>query len=203
MITKLVLAFLLAIPSVAASQDKPADQLRSAIVEEEANHKLNKAIEAYTKIVSQYDENRKVAAIALFHLAECHRKLGQHDRALVAYQRVLQDFGDQTALVEASSSAIVHTSPAASEQMASFLDQILSRLQREQDRMQIEHQFMEKQLKDVEKRFKEGHATNYHVLIAQAEMMLVEEQLRTTDSSKKRFLQLKSINDRELEKKRQ
>jgi tetratricopeptide (TPR) repeat protein len=202
MITKLVLAFLLAIPSVAASQDKPADQLRRAIVEEEVNQKLDKAIEGYIKIVSQYDEDRKVAATALFHLAECYRKLGQHDKALVAYQRVLQDFGDQTALAEASSSFIIQSSVPASEQMASVLDQILSQFQREQDWMQHEHEFMEKQLKEAQKRFEEGWADNYQILIAQTEMMLVDERLRATESSKKRFLILKSINDRELEKKR-
>jgi tetratricopeptide (TPR) repeat protein len=102
MITKLALTILLAIPSVAAAQGKLADQLRKAIVEEEANQKLDTAIEAYTKILAQYDEDRKVAATALFHLAECSRKLGQKEKAIAAYQRVLREFTDQAALANAS-----------------------------------------------------------------------------------------------------
>jgi len=101
MITKLALTILLAIPSVAAAQGKLADQLRKAIVEEEANQKLDTAIEAYTKILAQYDEDRKVAATALFHLAECSRKLGQKEKAIAAYQRVLREFTDQAALANA------------------------------------------------------------------------------------------------------
>jgi tetratricopeptide (TPR) repeat protein len=102
MITKLALGILLAIPSVAAAQGKLADQLRKAIVEEEVNQKLDKAIETYTKILAQYDEDRKVAATALFHLAECSRKLGQKEKAIAAYQRVLREFTDQPVLVDSS-----------------------------------------------------------------------------------------------------
>src|SRR5512144_1397039 len=102
MITKVALAILLAIPGVAAAQDKLAEQLRKAIIEEEVNQKLDKAIEAYTKILAQYDEDRKVAAAALFHFAECCRKLGQKDQAIAAYQKLVRDFADQKQLIDAS-----------------------------------------------------------------------------------------------------
>jgi hypothetical protein len=75
-IMKKTLALLLFIcmAGMAVAQDKMADQLRKAIVEEEANQNLDKAIAAYNDILKQYDDHRITAATALFHLADCYRK---------------------------------------------------------------------------------------------------------------------------------
>ena len=100
--TKLALAILMLSASVAAAQYKMADQLRKAIVEEESNQNLDKAIQAYQNILAQFTEERQTAAAALFHLADCYRKQGKRNQAIAAYRRVLQEFSDQTKLADAS-----------------------------------------------------------------------------------------------------
>jgi tetratricopeptide (TPR) repeat protein len=98
----IALAILMLSASLAAAQDKMAEQLKKAIVEEESNQNLDKAIHAYQSILAQFDEERQTAATALFHLADCYRKQGKKDQAIAAYSRVVQEFSDQTKLADAS-----------------------------------------------------------------------------------------------------
>jgi tetratricopeptide (TPR) repeat protein len=79
-----------------------ADQLKKAIVEEESNQNLDKAVLAYKGILAQFDDERKTAAAALFRLADCYRKQGNKSQAIAAYRRVLEDFPDQSELTDAS-----------------------------------------------------------------------------------------------------
>jgi tetratricopeptide (TPR) repeat protein len=99
---RLVIAIVMLTAGLAAAQDKMAEKLRKAIVEEEANKDLNKAIEAYQAIMTEFDRERQTAATALFHLAECYRKQGKKEQAITAYQRVVREFSDQNKLAEAS-----------------------------------------------------------------------------------------------------
>jgi len=94
--------FLMLLAGSAAAQEKLADQLRKAIVEEEANQNLDKAIQTYSAILAQYDEMRRTAATALFHMAECYRKQGKNEQAATAYQRLVWEFPEEVKLVEAS-----------------------------------------------------------------------------------------------------
>jgi tetratricopeptide (TPR) repeat protein len=100
--TTLALAILMLSASLAGAQDKMAEQLRKGIVEEEANQNLDKAIQTYQSILTQFDQGRPTAATALFHLAECYRKQGKKDEAIAAYRRVAQEFPDQNKLASAS-----------------------------------------------------------------------------------------------------
>ena len=99
-----VLALLAIAPGLCAAQDKMAEALRKGIVEEDTNQNLNAAIQSYQSVVTQYDEDRKSAATALFRLAECYRKQGKNDQATAAYKRVVQEFADQNKLAEQSRS---------------------------------------------------------------------------------------------------
>jgi len=78
--------------------------LQKGLFEEEANHDLNSAIVAYQSAITQFDENRKLAATALFRLGECHRKQGDTNAAKAQYERVLREFADQTQLATLSRS---------------------------------------------------------------------------------------------------
>lgn len=102
--TKLALLVMMLAASFSGAQDRLADQLRKAIVEEESNQNFDKAIQAYQSILAQFDEERRTVATALFHLAECYRKLGKKDLASAAYQRVVREFPDQAKLADASRS---------------------------------------------------------------------------------------------------
>jgi len=94
--------FLCALAPSLTAQDKIAEALRKGVVEEDANKNLAAAIQDYQSVVSQYDEARKVAATALFRLAECYRKQGKTAEANAAYARVVKEFADQANLAEQS-----------------------------------------------------------------------------------------------------
>src|SRR5881628_3833872 len=84
----------------------PADALNEALqkglYEEEANHNLDAAVQAYQSVVTQFDAQRQAVATAIFRLAECYRKQGKTNEATAQYTRVVRDFADQTKLVELS-----------------------------------------------------------------------------------------------------
>src|SRR5437867_3662716 len=79
--------------------DPLSEALQKGLLEEEANHNLDAAIQAYQSAVSHFDDQRKIAATALFRLGECYRKQGKTNEAVAQYQRVLQEFPDQDSLV--------------------------------------------------------------------------------------------------------
>ncbi|PWU20664.1 MAG: hypothetical protein C5B50_03420 [Verrucomicrobia bacterium] len=76
--------------------------LQRGLLEEEANHDLEAAIQAYQSVATQFDRNRKLAATAIFRLGECYRKQGNTNAAVTQYQRIVSEFSDQSALVALS-----------------------------------------------------------------------------------------------------
>jgi tetratricopeptide (TPR) repeat protein len=107
--TLLTVAMIVGAAALAGAQDRLADQLKKGIVQEEASQNPEKAIQAYKAIVAQFDEERKVAATALYRLAECYRKAGMRAEAQAAYQRVVREFSDQTALADPSRRQLMDT----------------------------------------------------------------------------------------------
>jgi ankyrin repeat protein len=85
-----------------AATNEVADALQKGLFEEEANHNLGAAIQAYQAVITQFDQDRQLAATAVFRLGECYRKQGSTNEATVQYERVLHEFGDQTTLIAAS-----------------------------------------------------------------------------------------------------
>jgi hypothetical protein len=51
--------------------------LQKGLFEEEANHDLAAAMQAYQSVIERMDKDRKLAATAIFRLGECYRN-GQH-----------------------------------------------------------------------------------------------------------------------------
>src|SRR5438477_8366812 len=81
--------------------------LQKGLFEEEANHNLPAAIQAYQAVVNQLDDARKLAATAVFRLGECYRKQGKTNEALAQYERIARDFSDQATLVTLSRQSLV------------------------------------------------------------------------------------------------
>ncbi len=77
--------------------------VQKGLFEEEANHNLTAAMEHYQTAIGNFDQNRKLVATAVFRLGECYRKQGRTNEANVQYQRILQEFSDQTELAKLSS----------------------------------------------------------------------------------------------------
>ena len=85
----------------AATNDLSA-ALQRGLFEEEANHNLDAAIQAYQSVINQYDNDRKLAATAIFRLGESYRKQGKTNEAATQYERVLREFDDQSTLADLS-----------------------------------------------------------------------------------------------------
>lgn len=69
--------------------------LQKGLFEEEANHNLEAAAQAYQSVATQFDKDRKLAATAIFRLGEVYRKQGKTNEANAQYERILREFSDQ------------------------------------------------------------------------------------------------------------
>jgi len=155
--TALALVTLLLSASLTGGQDKMADQLRKGIVEEEVNQDLDKAIQAYQSILTQYDQGRPTAASALFRLAECYRKQGKKDEAIAAYKRVVQEFPDQNKLTAASRSHLSKTYGLSQNELSSLSatgieSESLAARRRYRALLEEEIRLMENQMAQYQKR---------------------------------------------------
>src|SRR5438128_5302142 len=79
----------------AAQKPQAAEALLGAAIhQEEAEGNLETAIAGYKKFLSQYGNNRPLAAKAQYHLGLAYEKLGNAE-ARKAYERVVNEFADQ------------------------------------------------------------------------------------------------------------
>jgi ankyrin repeat protein len=101
LLLQLMACCLLPVSASAATNDLDA-LLQRGLFEEEGNHNLDTAIADYRSLAAQFDQNRQIAATAVFRLGECYRKLGQTNEAVAQYERILRDFSDQPTLVSLS-----------------------------------------------------------------------------------------------------
>lgn len=100
--TKLTLLLVVLLPLAVHTADDLSTALQKGLFEEEANQNLPAAIKAYESLLATSDEQRKLAATALFRLGECYRKLGRTNDAVTQYQRLLRDYADQGTLATLS-----------------------------------------------------------------------------------------------------
>src|SRR3989442_2039567 len=94
-----IVALIVGLAQFSSAADTLSETLQKGLFEEEANHNLEAAIKAYQSVLQQTDEQRKLAATAIFRLGECYRKLGQTNEATAQYERILREFSDQGPLV--------------------------------------------------------------------------------------------------------
>lgn len=129
----LVLLFAAALASSSLGADAN-ELLRQGLFEEEANRDPAKAAAAYAEVVAQYDGQRKIAAAALFRLAEIRSKAGDKTAATALYQRLLTEFPDSDPLAKLSRERLgVSASPApdaAPDRPTDNEDQELARYRR-------------------------------------------------------------------------
>jgi len=208
--TALTVTLLACSAALAVAQERPTEQLRKGIVQEEASQDLAKAIKAYQAIVAQYDEERDAVATALFRLAECYRKTGKREEAVSAYHRVIREFSERATLVESSrlqlataygvtdrrpGEATTRTS-AASAAASGQRTAAWSSL--EATRLEIEA--LERELADVRKRVDAGLIPPAELQKREAQRRLLEvrlqEQLQQRDAREADAREAGALNER-------
>jgi Tol biopolymer transport system component len=81
-----------------SSQQTAEELFEKAMVMEEAQGDLQKAIDLYEQILRQFPENSEVAGKAQLHIGLCYEKLGRSE-AIKAYELVLEKYAGQKELV--------------------------------------------------------------------------------------------------------
>ncbi len=117
----------------ARAADDLAAALRQGLFEEEGNQNIPAAIEAYQALLAAHENDRKLAATAVFRLGECYRKLGRTNDAVAQYQRIATAYTEQTNLVTLSRQNLAGlgaaaSSPSAGERAAGSGGGLLGRL---------------------------------------------------------------------------
>jgi ankyrin repeat protein len=97
----------------AASTNDLTSALQKGLFEEEANHNYPAAIDAYQGVINRFDEDRKLAATAMFRLGEIYRKQGKTNEANAQYERIVREFSDQSTLATLSQSYLAPSTPLA------------------------------------------------------------------------------------------
>lgn len=127
--------------------DTLTEQFQRAMFEEEANRNLPAAIAGYEAVIKRLDEQRQLAATAVFRMGESYRKLGQTNEAVAAYERIIKEFADQETLVRLSGQNLSILKPKDSESPATTdteLSRLLDRRNKKQaDLQQLRSQYSE------------------------------------------------------------
>ena len=93
-----VLALILLPLGLPAVTNDLTSALQKGLFEEEANHNLEAAAQAYQAVSARFDQDRKLAATAIFRLGEGYRKQGKTNEATAQYERIVREFSDQPTL---------------------------------------------------------------------------------------------------------
>jgi ankyrin repeat protein len=110
--------FLLAATLALAQTNDLTALLQRGLIEEQANRNLDAAIADYRSLALQFDQDRQLAATAVFRLGECYRAQGRTNEAAAQYQRVLRDFSEQQTLAALSRQDLTGMGMAGSETAA-------------------------------------------------------------------------------------
>lgn len=193
----LALLFLILMAGTAVAQEQMTDRLRKAIVEEEAGQNLDKAIDEYNDILSQYEKHRNTAATALFHMAGCYRKQDKKELAVDAYRRLLIEFPEQTKLADASRNYLASTysihaqQNSETENRAEGMAKLLQAMTPSESMINIEIESVEKKIEMIRRKIKltesqiprteknmmAGLATSMDLYNLKKELLSLQEQL--------------------------
>ncbi len=90
------------LPTPAAEEDAVAAAMRDALYAEEVKGDPATALKAYEAVTARFEEQRDLAATALYRQAECLRKLDRPQDAAAVYRKVLLLFPDKDRLARLS-----------------------------------------------------------------------------------------------------
>ena len=188
-------AFLVLPLAAPAATNDLRGALQTGLFEEEANRDLDAAINAYQSLVKQFDQDRKVAATAVFRLGECYRKLGKTNEAAVQYERVVREFPDQQQLVTLSRQNLVAIGRPAAQSASTQLPSAARQEQEALLKQQIK--LAEQDLADVQKRTESGQATQADVRAAERDVLRLRQQLAALQANRPELLDLSVTSDDE------
>ena len=181
----LVVVLLVALTDVGTAADNPNEALQKGLLEEEANHNLDAAIQAYQSVVNQFDDQRKIAATAVFRLAECYRKQGKTNEAVAQYQRLVQDFSDQESLVGPSERNLAALGRATTPGVAEASNPIAPTVRdpEQLDLLKKEIDLVQQEIKTEDAKFRVGRGGFADIVRSRKELLALQRRLPENASS--------------------
>lgn len=176
--TRLMLGLLVFLPTALLAADPLAELLQKGLYEEEANQNPRAAIEFYQSLVQRTDDQRRLAATAVYRLGECYRKLGQTNEAVAQYQRVVRDYTDQDALLKLSRQNLAALAPATATPPGS----LTASTQRQKALLTQELELVQQQLASKRKMLQVGRAGPDDLIPIQREALALQRQIVEVES---------------------
>lgn len=146
----IVLTWLASAALAGAQTNDITTLVQKGLFEEEANRHLDAAIQYYQEAIGRFDKDRQLTATAIFRLGECYRLQGRTNQAYEEYRRVVQEFPDQSQLVELSKNYLPKGSAGASFGTArSTFQENLTKIQEGKQQESAEDQAEMDRLRDM------------------------------------------------------
>lgn len=153
--------------------------LQKGLFDEEANRNLDAAVQAYQALVTAFDQDRKLAATAVFRLGECYRKLGKTNEAVLQYDRIVREFADEATLATLSRQNLAGLGTG---DKASVLPTLTQAARQEQQRLlEQEIKLLEQDLAEAKKRFEMGAGPQGDVRSKEREILQLRRQVAALD----------------------
>lgn len=178
---------------VAIAADNITAVFQQGLIEEEANRNLTNAIAAYEQVVRHLDDQRRLAATAVFRLGECYRKLGQNPEATAAYQRILREFPDETTLTKlsrenlaaiglATVGKVVPADPGGTRTVPGTGTAAAAR-ERQRQLLEAELALVQQKVTITKSKHERGVASSEDLIAVQREALVIERQIAALDAS--------------------
>jgi cytohesin len=172
---------LAAVTFCSAATNDPTAILQQGLFEEEANHNLAAAMQAYETVVNQFDQNRKLAATAVFRLGECYRRQGYTNEASAQYERVLREFADQTPLATLSRQNLIALGVSLPSASGGALPNAAAR-QEQKRLLEEEVKLVEKKLAALQKQREVGAIAEGEVWSTQRDLLQLKQKIAALDA---------------------
>jgi ankyrin repeat protein len=169
-----VLILMLAATWTSAQTTNLTSLLQQGLLEEQANRNLDAAIANYQTLAAQFDQDRQLAATAVFRIGECYRMQGKTNEAAAQYQRVLHDFADQTTLATLSRQNLTGMGMDAAPST--------NGMTRQKELLGEEIKVVEQQLAAQQEQIKIGVLQSDGALPTQRQLLELKRQLAALDS---------------------
>lgn len=105
----------------AAETKSPAVLLQQGIYAEETEGNLEKAMEIYSQIRSDYNDVERISAIATYQLGLCHLKKGQKDEAAEYFQQAATKYSSQKEIAYKAKKELGKIRPSTEEDLQSLM----------------------------------------------------------------------------------
>jgi ankyrin repeat protein len=171
----LLCVFALSLLHLSAATNDLSGLLQKGLFEEEANRDLAAAAQAYQALSARFDQDRKLAATAIFRLGEVYRKQGKTNEATAQYERIVREFADETVLATLSRQNLSGLGARTEVAVAPGLSQAA---QQEQKRLLAEEiKLVEQELAETRQQVEVGRAPQQDVRTKERELLQLRRQI--------------------------